>query len=202
MRILHISDTHNQHRLLHDLPAADLIIHSGDITFSGTGKEVVDFVDWFGGLDYRHKIFIAGNHDDCLYGKKTETIQRFLSAGCHYLCHSGIEIEGLKFWGEPFFWSDDENGRFPKIMAQIPDGIDILISHRPPYGILDTRKNISYGCPDLLLAVLLKVSPRYHLFGHVHDAYGIQKVGATTFVNASVLDDAYQLTNEPVVFEV
>jgi Icc-related predicted phosphoesterase len=87
-------------------------------------------------------------------------------------------------------------------MAQIPADADILISHRPPYGILDARNANFYGCPDLLVAVLLKVSPRYHLFGHVHDAYGIEKQCGTTFVNASLLNDNYELSNNPFVFEI
>jgi 3',5'-cyclic AMP phosphodiesterase CpdA len=97
MRLLHLSDTHNCHHSLPQLPAADLIIHSGDLSMAGTGKEVNDFVEWFGGLNYKHKIFIAGNHDYCLDGKNPTEIQRFLPANCHYLCHSGVEINGVKF---------------------------------------------------------------------------------------------------------
>jgi len=96
--------------------------------------------------------------------------------------------------------SDDVEGRFPQIMAQIPQDTDILISHRPPYGILDTIDN-TYGCPDLLLAAL-KISPCYHLFGHIHAAYGSEKFGATTFVNASLANENYELVREPFVFEV
>ena len=36
MRILQISDTHNRHWLLTDLPAADVIVHCGDFTDNGT----------------------------------------------------------------------------------------------------------------------------------------------------------------------
>ena len=57
MTILHLSDTHNLHRQLNNLPAADIIVHSGDISYAGTGKEVVDFIEWFGALDYQYKIF-------------------------------------------------------------------------------------------------------------------------------------------------
>ena len=200
MRLLHISDTHNHHRALHHLPAADIIVHSGDVSMAGTGKEVNDFVEWFAKLDYAHKIFIAGNHDDCLCDKNPETIQRFLPSNCHYLCNSGVEINGVKFWGVPFFASDDVEGRFPQIMAQIPHDTDILISHRPPYGILDTAGN-TYGCADLLLAVL-KIAPRYHLFGHIHAAYGSEKWGATMFINAAMVNDNYELAKEPVVFDL
>lgn len=68
MKILHISDTHGMHRQLTGLPDADVIVHSGDFTLAGTENETSDFISWFRALPYHHKIFIAGNHDDCLYG--------------------------------------------------------------------------------------------------------------------------------------
>ena len=46
MRLLHLSDTHGEHHNLQNLPDADIIIHSGDITFAGTGTAVMDFVEW------------------------------------------------------------------------------------------------------------------------------------------------------------
>ena len=201
MRLLHLSDTHGKHHLLENLPKADIIIHSGDVSWAGTGKEVVDFVDWFGALNYQYKIFIAGNHDYCLDRKKTERIQRFLPENCFYLYNSGVTIEGLKFWGIPLFLSADIAGSFPQIMEQIPSDTDILITHQPPYGMLDFAGRTTYGCPDLLQAVL-KIRPRYHLFGHIHDACGIQKSKYTTFVNAALVDENYELVNEPVVLEV
>lgn len=200
MRILHLSDTHNLHRQLSNLPTADIVIHSGDITYAGTSEEVTDFIDWFGALDYPYKIFIAGNHDECLDGKDPRLIQSLLPENCFYLHNSGVTIEGVRFWGVPFFFSDDANGRTAQIMAQIPEDTDVLITHRPPMGILDTAEN-SYGCPDLLLAVL-KIRPQYHLFGHVHDAYGLEKSKHTTFINASLVDEDYRLTNDPRVFDI
>jgi len=201
MHILHLSDTHGKHHLLKNLPKADIIIHSGDVSWAGTGKEVVDFVEWFGALNYKYKIFIAGNHDFCLDGKNAARIQRFLPENCFYLYQSGITIEGLKFWGIPYFISDELKGNFQEISEKIPPDTDILITHRPPYGILDFANKISYGCPDLLQAVL-KFRPRSHLFGHIHDAYGIQKSEYTTFVNASIMNENYELVNEPVLLEI
>ena len=63
MKILHVSDTHGKHQLLKDLPEANVVVHTGDITEDGTEEEVKDFIEWFGQLPYKHKIFIAGNHD-------------------------------------------------------------------------------------------------------------------------------------------
>ncbi|MGV8962959.1 MAG: metallophosphoesterase [Candidatus Saccharimonadaceae bacterium] len=77
MRILHISYTHGFNRQLTNLPKTDIIIHSGDVSMAVSSTKVVDFIEWFGELDYRYKVFIGGNHDFSLDGKDRLTIQRF-----------------------------------------------------------------------------------------------------------------------------
>ena len=198
MRILHLSDTHSKHHRLKNLPQADLIIHSGDASFAGSDNEVLDFLNWFCDLDYQHKIFVAGNHDDCLYGEQIEG----LPDNCHYLYYSDVEIEGVKFWGVPLFVSDSiQEGRTQQLMAQIPEDTNVLISHSPPYGILDFDDNINYGCPDLLQAVE-RINPHYHLFGHIHAAYGIIQLQQTTFVNAAIMNEIYEFVNKPVLLDI
>ena len=203
MRILHLSDTHNSHSLLHDLPAADVIVHSGDVSAVGNSKDVMDFFVWFCALDYKYKILVAGNHDACLHGAKFS--QSSLPTNFFFLCNSGVTIKGVKFWGvkfwglpNSFFTKKDVDG-FQQMLAKIPSDTDILITHRPPYGILDKTYK-SLGCIYLLQAVL-KISPHYHLFGHIHEAYGIEKLNETTFVNASMVNESDELVNKPVVFE-
>lgn len=73
MKILHLSDTHNCHHRLRDLPEADVVVHSGDFCMAGSEQEALDFLNWFCDLPYKHKIFICGNHDDCLYGAHRRT---------------------------------------------------------------------------------------------------------------------------------
>lgn len=198
MRILHISDTHGKHHLLKNLPKADVIIHSGDTSISDTENEVFEFLNWFFGLDYPRKIFVAGNHDDCLYDRQIED----LPDNCHYLCYSGIKIEGVTFWGVPLFIADHkQEGRVEILMKQIPENTGVLISHSPPYGILDFENNINRGCLDLLQAVL-KIKPTYHLFGHIHSAYGIEKSNHTAFVNSSLMNSMDELGNKPILLEI
>ena len=201
MRILHISDTHGFHRQIINFPKADIIIHSGDVSWTGSSSEVVDFIEWFSKLDYRYKIFIGGNHDFSLDGKDWEIIQRFLPDNCFYLYNSGVTIAGVKLWGIPFFISNDLKGDSLEVCAQIPLDTDILITHRPPIGILDSSDCISYGCTDLFEAVSF-IRPKYHLFGHIHDSYGIEKSEYTTFINASLVDENYRLVNKPFVFDI
>lgn len=196
MKILHISDTHGKHHSVTGLIKADMIIHSGDIAEDGTEEEVLDFLNWFCDLDYQHKIFVAGNHDFCLDGEQIEG----LPENCHYLCNSGIEIEEIKFWGIPYFLSNELNGDTTQIMAKIPNETDILITHRPPYGILDFDDNNNFGCVDLLQGVQ-KIVPKYHLFGHVHASCGVEKSQHTIFVNSSLVRQN-MIVNKPFLFEV
>lgn len=199
MKILHLSDTHGKHLLLPSLPEADLIIHSGDFTFAGSEEEAYDFMNWFSDLEYPHKIFIAGNHDMCMYG--AETIDG-LPDNVHYLCNSGVVIEGFKFFGLPMFMEDFNDGNLDKMIKDIPTDTDILISHQPPYGFCD----IFHGehCGDRLLRDKLKELPRLksHLFGHQHDANSLMVNDGVIFSNAVVLDCYYNFIADPRIIEL
>ena len=164
MKILHISDTHGKHQILKDLPNADVIVHTGDITEDGTEEEVKDFIEWFSGLSYAHKIFIAGNHDNCLYGANIEG----LPDNVHYLCNDSITIDGIKFYGVPMFLQDDLDGNFLELFGRIPADTDVLLTHQPPLGILDEQDGINYGDYTLYKRVM-DVRPKCHLFGHLHN---------------------------------
>lgn len=209
MRIVFISDTHNQHYLLSNLPKGDMIIHSGDLTSVGTPQEVDSFLNWFISLEYQHKIFIAGNHDFCFENAKIEDVNSILPNNVHYLCNSGIEIEGVKIYGSPitpFFnnWAFNvaRGEKIRKYWEKIPENTDVLITHGAPFGILDrTIRNVNTGCEDLL-EIVKKVKPKFHLFGHIHEHYGESKNLNTTFFNGSILDENYRMKNEAIEFEI
>ena len=135
MRIVHISDTHNMHRLLTKLPEGDVIVHSGDFTMVGTEGEALDFMEWFCGLPYRHKVFIAGNHDFCLRGARLEG----LDENCHYLCNSGVLIDGVKFYGVPMFFEDAAARRSEDFMNISPD-TDVKITLKNCYRLVPEFK--------------------------------------------------------------
>ena len=197
MKILHISDTHGCHRRIHDLPQADIIVHSGDFTMNESEQEALDFMNWFCDLPYPQKIFICGNHDDCLYGATIDG----LDGKVHYLCNSGVEIDGVKFYGVPMFMGDCITDRQTKHYANIPDDADILITHTPPFGILDFDDNINYGSEELL-ARIKAVQPRLHLFGHIHSQYGIMRLNGTTFSNGAIMNANYSDFRKPNLIEL
>lgn len=133
------------HRQLTNLPEGDVIVHSGDFTMMGTEGEALDFMEWFCDLPHRHKVFIAGNHDFCLRGARLEG----LDENCHYLCNSGVQIDGVKFYGVPMFFEDAINRRAENDFMNIPPDTDVLVTHQPPYDILDLSDEIHYGDPFL-----------------------------------------------------
>lgn len=186
--ILHFSDTHGLHGQLDKLPAADVIVHSGDFTMAGTEREAMDFINWFCDLPYRHKIFVAGNHDDCLWGADISG----LGGNCHYLCNSGVCLEGVKFYGMPMFMGDVLSGKDVRNIAAIPSDTDVLITHRPPAGVLDFDSGIHYGAYELLNKVR-SIRPRLHLFGHIHAAYGVDELEGIVFSNAALVDEGHRL---------
>ena len=201
MKILHISDTHSKHQLL-NLPEADILVHSGDFTFAGADDEASDFVNWLGNLPYKHIIFIAGNHDNCMYD--VESIIG-LPKHIHYLRNSSVMIEGKLFYGVPMFMEDVMNGSYESKFAKIPSDVDVLITHQPPYGILDGGdyhgKPYHYGNKELLNNII-DVKPKIHLSGQDHNEYGISKQNGIIFSNAALLDDQYNLCRDPQVIEL
>ena len=186
MKILHLSDTHGQHNRLPELPWADVIIHSGDFSFGGSKREIIDFLNWFCYLPYKYKIFIAGNHDDFLWDSEID----FLPENCYGLRYSCVTIEGVKFHGIPMFVQDCVSGLINTGIEKIRPDTDVLITHCPPFGILDFDNNIHYGSKELLTAVE-KIKPRYHLFGHIHANNGIEVHGSTTFINSAIVNEIY-----------
>jgi Icc-related predicted phosphoesterase len=212
MKITFISDTHGKHAELTDkLPGGDILIHSGDFMNGGYDEnEAMDFFDWIEHdvQGYEHKILIAGNHDR-LFENEPEQAIKLMGAYCpsvRYLQDSSVKINGIKFYGSPHTpafnnWAFNvgrNSDTIEEIWSKIPDDTDVLITHGPPLGMLDyTPYGGNVGCERLIYRVL-EVQPLIHVFGHVHSSYGHKYNETTDFINASNLNEAYKLVNDPV----
>lgn len=202
--IVAISDTHGQHDKL-ILPKGDIIIHAGDISPRGRENEIKDFLSWFKSLDYKYKIFIAGNHDFYFENRSQIEIDSIIPEGVIYLNDSGITIEGLKIWGSPispwfYNWAFNRHRgeSIKKHWDLIPSDTNILITHGPAFDRLDkTDSGKHVGCKDLL-EVIEKIKPIIHVCGHIHEGYGVKPENNTCFYNVSVLDENYHLINSPI----
>jgi len=219
MRITVISDTHTKHhQLTNDLIGGDLIIHAGDISSMGTIEEIADFCNWYESLNqYDNSVFIAGNHD---WGFQDNKVQISSLVDSYewitYLEDSKLTFvnkeatEMCSIWGTPWQpefhnWAFNlpRNGwELQEKWMRIPSDIDILVTHGPPFGILDVSSygNVNAGCELLLEAVKVK-KPKIHIFGHIHSGFGYQYVDGTHYINASMLDERYKYSRKPLTFD-
>lgn len=206
MRIVCLSDTHDLHDRL-QVPDGDLLLHAGDATMKGSLAQLEAFDRWLARQPHRHKVVIAGNHD---WGwQETPARARSLLRSAVYLEDAETTIDGLRIWGspwQPWFYDWAFNlPRGPAIAAKwalIPAGIDVLVTHGPPLGILDrTSRGEDVGCADLLAAVQ-RVRPRLHVFGHIHEGYGTVVRDGTRFVNASNCSERYNPVQPPIVVDL
>jgi Icc-related predicted phosphoesterase len=206
LRLVLLSDTHQLHREV-DVPDGDIFIHAGDFTlFSESMDAVVDFNDWLAELPHRYKIVVPGNHE---FFPEADPSERSLLSNATVLINEGTEIDGLRIWGSPvtplcggaFGLSSAKDRK--RLYSRIPQDIDILVSHGPPFGILDTApiSGSHEGCRELLDAVT-RVSPKLHVFGHIHAASGVFQTAQTTFVNASRLGLNHDPDEGPFIFEM
>jgi Icc-related predicted phosphoesterase len=207
-RIVCISDTHlvHEHFAL-KVPPGDIVLHAGDATLQGSSFELASFVRWFARLPHQHKILIAGNHD-FVFELNPAAGRTLLSSGITYLQDSEVEIHGLRIYGSPWTpyfrnWAFNlpRGSKIRKKWALIPDGIDVLITHGPPAGGGGVKDGKDLGCADLSDAVA-RLRPHVHLFGHVHEGYGISSRDQTVLINASICDDAYRPLNRPIVVDL
>jgi len=214
MKAVFISDTHNYHNEV-ELPDGDLLIHTGDFTLTGTIAECVDFRDWFQKQPHPYKVVIAGNHDRIIGQGNMLGFKLFTDS--HYLERSSVEIEGFKIWGSPFtpafngmrsgltFYTNSD-GEAKNIWRGMPGNADIILTHGPPFGVLDLVRESFDGlyqernCGDgMLAAKIMKNKPKYHAFGHIHEGYGTFKADyGTTFINSCIVNPRYDVTNPPI----
>jgi predicted phosphodiesterase len=215
MKITCISDTHNQHTHIPPdwLEGGDVLVHAGDVSGRGSLREVEEFLAWFNELPYKHKIMIAGNHDFWFEKVSTFAVNEMLAEkypNIVYLNDSGIEIDGVKFWGSPvqpwfYDWAFNRMGAdICKHWDMIPLDINVLVTHGPMKGFLDmTTRGVSTGCPYLLEKSAEMTNLKLFVCGHIHEAYGkFEFPDGGVFVNASTLNYNYQVQNKPIIVEI
>jgi len=210
IRIVFISDTHNYHSKV-NLPPGDILIHCGDATSIGRVSEITSFGQWFKAQPFPHKIFVVGNHEISFernFGVAKALLNFDRTQGEYLLFDEGCEVEGIKIWGNSWqnsfcgwaFGVDTEE-ELALRYDNIPMDTDILVTHSPPYGILDQCADGRKVGSKALLAKVSKVQPKVNCFGHIHEAYGYETHAATTYINASICNVYYEPKNKPIVYD-
>lgn len=192
MIIKAVSDTHRGHVDYTDLlKDCDIIIHAGDAdAYDEMTYET--FKKWAIKVSKQAKfgmILVPGNHDRFIADDPDYIKEDFLGTDVHLLINDYIELGGLKIFGSPYSlafgdtwtaFAGDESDLEKKAWNKIPQELDILITHTPPWSVLDSY----LGSRSLLLKVQ-ETKPKIHIFGHIHQGSGIEESEDTTFVNAA-----------------
>jgi len=186
------------------VPDGDLLIHAGDATIGGTESEVAEFAEWFLAFPHPYKVFLAGNHD-WHYFRHPASADTYVEN----LHERSVVIEGLTIYGsswQPEFhnWAYGlpRGEKLKKVWSRIPENTDILVTHTPPKYILDKNSyGLNVGCEELYKRVL-EVKPKLHVFGHIHEDFGVSNFEGTTFVNASICDRGYKANRKPIVIDL
>lgn len=187
LRTLVISDTHNQHFKLNiDEKDIDLIIHCGDF------DNLDNFINWYGNLNIKYKVLIAGNHDYEVKTRKNDFLFLCNQLDIIYLEDSSVVIEGIKFHGTPWtpycggfnFMKDDFE--LEEKFDIIEEDVEVLISHGPPFKILDKNdSNIHCGSQTLKYKLYQLKKLRYLFCGHIHNSNGYIKFKSINCFNCS-----------------
>lgn len=214
VRIVALSDTHTFHHQV-KVPECDVLCFAGDFSSAGRPGEVLSFLNWLNAQPASYKLYCAGNHDES-YEQDLQFKHMVLNQypDLIYLEDTGVKIFGLTFWGSPFTpefcnWSFmlPRGKPLQDKWAMVPDETNVLITHGPPYGIMDDVSFIGtrVGDVDLRNRVKELKDLRAHFFGHIHrekSAKRQMRMGKTTFANVSLCNDAYSVVNEPIVLDL
>ncbi|KAH8898905.1 Ser/Thr protein phosphatase family protein [Thozetella sp. PMI_491] len=219
VRLLILSDTHDNSFPL-PLPAVDVVIHCGDLTMIGGLSNYRRALDCLAACSAEVKLVIAGNHDNepsrahALFTSDTYTSRgvRFLQEGTHEIAlHDGRRFKVYAspytpaFGGYAFGYTPEEDRFNSKgSLGRIPESVDIVVTHGPPQPPgsaaqisdasksyrLDLSKGEHLGCPRLWEAIV-RVKPKLHCFGHIHEGHGAQMAkfdgGVVTFTDTEVV---------------
>jgi hypothetical protein len=228
MRIVALSD---QHGHLPRIPPCDLLIIAGDVCPDRFGPFLAIHApeqqkawfdrhvrQWLADAPATHKMMTWGNHDWCgercsfrrdSPGEASSTdLQILVDEGVTLPIDDGQVLVWMTPWSNQFMgWAFMKPPReLADVYAQIPEGVDILVSHQPPYGYGDRYLDVGsgkiehLGSPELLAAID-RVRPKLVICGHIHDGYGRTEYDGIPIYNVTLVDEQYRLVHAPTVID-
>jgi hypothetical protein len=209
-----IAATADIHGSLPEVPECDLLLIAGDVCPVDASHEPAaqrawmagPFAEWLSAAPAYHKVWIAGNHDfGCEGGWRPEGE---LANAATYLCDEEVRLDGLRIYGTPWVpelpgWAFVRpEGELDAAFEPLPAGLDILLSHGPPFGFGDHCHDGRRVGSSSLLRAIRERQPRLAVCGHVHEDYGRWQIGPTTLRSVSYLDAIYSNPRPFQLFEL
>lgn len=220
--IIHLSDIHSDQAGIRKI-RGDILLVSGDLSRSGTKKEIEEALAWIRGYPCGAKIVVPGNHDRWAFDHLQEFRKAAGGMGVTTLIDESYFCEGFHVYGMPWISCKDE-WKWPESdsawtmtegdpalgskVAAIPDGADILITHAPPKSVCDSPPPGSYfhrlgepnpGCGELLRFLQNRQAPLLWCAGHVHGVSLVRQHRRTIVSNAARSVHRFMLEGNRVV---
>ncbi len=165
IRILACGDLHGRRERIIRVRALvgelrpDVVVLPGDLTHAGSGLEALDLL----GLPLP-VLAIPGNMDGPPEAARIRTLGKLDGL-------ARVTIAGVSFGG-----------------PAVAGPCDVLVTHEPPSGILDTIPGGRHIGSAAVRELLDHLRPRLLLCGHVHESPGIEQAGGTLVINCTMGD--------------
>lgn len=213
LKIQALSDMHGD---LIDVPKCDVVCICGDFSplliqrdYTQMMKWVFsDFISWLIKLNCKKVLIVPGNHDFFFEKMMNKQVYDIIEKGTDnkvkFLIDEEYTYKNVKFYGTPMCesifgnWAYCDSVIARKSYENIPFGTDILLTHEAPYNSCGKIDNENRFGSFILLDQVRTKSPKYHIFGHIHDGNRMEIDGNTTFVNVSIKDDSYKTVRKSV----
>lgn len=214
MKIVATSDTHFPFDPK-AVPDGDVFVLAGDLMNEGTPAEWHPRLECLAALPHKHKLFVPGNHDyytQHFRGLARSQLRREAGVTMVDEVEPWITIDGVRFLCLPFVtglpgWArnveEDWLYRWLMNTLDFDPAPDVIVSHSPPYKILDACGKENYGA--------LAYNKWFHdegtkpdvwICGHIHESYGTERIERTDFYNVCMCNEQYKQVNPPMVIEL
>ncbi len=216
MKIVATSDTHFSFGP-ELLPQGDMLLHAGDLMYTGYPDEWYARVDSMAALEYKHKILVPGNHDFHIQNYPGIAKAEMRRRGKTTIVDGGFVktpdlsiltipyVTGLDGWA--YNLSADEHGMGRFLAAVTDDGRnvpDIVVSHGPMYRVLDAihpaeqddmRRQHAGSWELRRWFDKLGKKPYAFIHGHIHESYGTEVIDGCKVFNVAMCNRKYERTN-------
>ncbi len=198
------------------IPACDALLLAGDLEGTNNPLQQVIWMEkqmhpWMLNVIKKHQCNIygiAGNHSWC-YSPQFSKYLRYPALPWLYLEDCSVTFKGYNIYGSPWQpvfcdWAFNltEEQLWEKY-RNIPDNTEILISHGPPRGFGDmTTRGEEVGSTALRERIKELKELQLLVCGHIHEGYGEYNFNGVKIINASVVNEMYELANAPIIVEL
>ena len=178
MKILATSDLHGEINAYKNLSHygknndVDILVIAGDLTSYSNNNNQENIIKEILNTINKPVLFIMGNDDEYEWTSEKSTT----NINMIEYKFEGISFVGYQFTnpfvGGLFEKPEEEQAKDFKELSKVVDNNTILVTHGPCYGILD---KVHYGLDvgsKALNDFCKSKSPKYHLFGHIHESFG------------------------------